>query len=240
VLIKNKYSKHCFSKWEKVKQGGPQGSILGPLLYLLYINDLPGIINGISKPTIFADDINIIFTHSNLSDFKDEINIVIEKISKWFQSNSLILNFNKTHFIQFMVKPKIAIDIHISCKVNPINSTCSTNFLGPILGNTLSWKTHIDQISPKLNSTCYIMRSLRFVISTKSLRTIYFSYVHSIIVYGINCWGNSPYSNNIVKLQKRAIRIIMIASNRVSCHELFKKLTFSHYIHGTYCHYYCL
>jgi len=75
VLIKNKYSKTCFSEWEKVKQGLPQGSILGPLFFLLYINDLPGIINNISKPTIFTDDTNIIFTHSNLSNFKDEINL---------------------------------------------------------------------------------------------------------------------------------------------------------------------
>jgi hypothetical protein len=95
VLIKNKYSKNCFSDWENVKQGVPKGSILGPLFFLLYINDLAGIINDISKPTTFADDTNIIYTHYNLTDFKDEINIVIEKISKWFQTNSLILNFNK-------------------------------------------------------------------------------------------------------------------------------------------------
>jgi hypothetical protein len=117
VLIKNKYSKNCFSEWEKVKQGVPQDSILGPLFFLLYINDLPGIINDISKPTIFADDTNIIFTHSNLTDFKDEINIVIEKINKWFQTSSLILNFNKTHYMQFMAKPKLAVDIHIGYKV---------------------------------------------------------------------------------------------------------------------------
>jgi hypothetical protein len=83
VLIKNKYLKNNFSEWEKVKQGVPQGSILGPLFFLLYINDLPGIINDISKPTIFADDTNIIFTHSNLTAFKEEINIVVEKISNW-------------------------------------------------------------------------------------------------------------------------------------------------------------
>ena len=121
VLIKNKYSKNCFCEWEKVKQGVPQGSILGPLFFLLYINDLPGIINDISKPTIFADDTNIIFTHSNLTYFKDEINIVIEKISKWFQSNSLTLKFNKTH-IQFMAKFKLTVNVHISYKDNPINN----------------------------------------------------------------------------------------------------------------------
>jgi len=89
VIIKNNYSKNCLSDWRKVKQGVPQGSILGPLFFLLYINDLPGIIRDISKPTIFADDTSIIFTHSNYVNFKNEIDIVIEKISKWFETNSL-------------------------------------------------------------------------------------------------------------------------------------------------------
>ena len=209
----------------KVKQGAPQGSILGPLFFHLYINDLPGTTNDISKPTIFADDTNIIFTHSNLTDFKDEINIVIEKISKWFQANLLILNFNKTSYIQFMAKPKLAVDIHISYKANLINNMYSTNFLGLTLDRTLSWKTHIDQLSSKLNTACYIIRSLRSIISTKN-RTIYFSNVHTIIAYGI-IWGNSPYSNNICKLQKRSIRIIMNAGNRVSCLELFEKIKHS-------------
>jgi hypothetical protein len=141
VLIKNNYSNNCFSDWGKVKRV-PQGSILGPLFFLLYFNDLPGIINNISKPTIFADDTNIIFTHSNYTDFKDEINIVIEKISKWFETNSLILNFNKTHCMQFMTKPKLAVDIHISYKATIISNTSSTNFLGLTLDSTLSWKTY--------------------------------------------------------------------------------------------------
>ena len=71
---------------------------------------------------------------------------------------------------------------------------------------------------------CHVIRSLKSVISTKNSRTIYFSYAHSIIVYGIIFWGYSPYSNNIFKLQKRAIRIIMNADNTVSCRGLLKKL----------------
>jgi hypothetical protein len=222
VLIKNKYSKNCFSDWKKNKTRSLTG--LNSWTIFFYINSLPGIINDISKPTIFADDTNIIFTHSNLTDFKDEINIVIEKISKWFQASSLILNSNKTNYIQFIAKPKLAVDIHISYEANLINNTYSTNFLGLTLDSTLSWKKHIDQLSYKLNSACYVIRSLGSIISTKNLRKIYFSYVHSIIAYGIIFWSNLPYSNNIFKLQKRAIRIIMNTGNRVSCHELFKKL----------------
>jgi len=173
------------------------------------------------KPTIFADDTSIIFTHSNYVNFKNEIDIVIEKISKWFETNSLILNLNKTHCMQFMTKPNLAVDVHIGYKADIINSTSFTNFLGLNLDSTLSWKSHIEKLSSKLNSACYLMRSLRSIISAKNLRTIYFSYAHSIMTYGIIFWGSSPYSENIFRLQKRTIRTMMNVDNRVSCRKLF-------------------
>jgi len=226
VRIKNTYLNNHFSEWEKVKQGVPQGSVLGPLFFLLYINDLPGIINDthISKPTIFADDTNIIITHPKISAFKVEINTVIEKISNWFQTNLLVLNFNKTYYMHFSTKSKLLIDIQLSYKGNPITNMLSTGFLGLTLDNTLSWNLHIEQLSSKLNSACYVIRLLKTIISTKNLSTVYFAYVHSIITYGIVFWGSSPYSKSIFKLQKRVIRIIMKVDNRVSWRELFKKL----------------
>jgi hypothetical protein len=87
---------------------------------------------------LFTDDTNIIFTHSNLTDFKEGYNTIIEKISKWFQTNLLIMNFNKTNYIQFMTKSKPTVDIHISYKANFINNTNSTKFLGLTLDSTLS------------------------------------------------------------------------------------------------------
>src|SRR5215469_2863366 len=105
---------------------------------------------------------------------KTKINIVVEKISNWFHTNLLILNFNKTYYMHFTTKSKLAVDIQISHKVNPINNTSSTNFLGLTLDSTLSWKTHIDHLSSKINSACYVIRSLKSVISTKNLRTIFF------------------------------------------------------------------
>ena len=141
VRIKNKYLKNHFSEWEKVRQGVPQGSVLGPLFFLLYINDLPGIINDtyISKPTIFADDTNIIITNPKISVFKEEINAVVEKISNWFQTNLLILNFNKTYYMHFSARSKHLIDIQLSYKGNYITNTLSTRFLGLTLDSTMSW-----------------------------------------------------------------------------------------------------
>jgi hypothetical protein len=78
--------------------------VLGPLFFLIYINDLPGMINEILSPTLFADDTNIICVHHNPNLFNEKIEEMLLKINKWFQANSLILNLNKTKFIQFSTK----------------------------------------------------------------------------------------------------------------------------------------
>jgi len=106
--------------------------------------------------------------------------------------------------------------MNINYKTNRINNVYYTKFLGLTLDSTLSWKPHIDQLISKLNSACYVIRSLKSIISLENLRTIYFSSVHLIISYGIIFWGNSTYSNTIFKLQKRVIRIMMNAGSRES------------------------
>jgi hypothetical protein len=80
VVIKDKLSTKCFSDWEQIRLGVPQGLILGPLFFLLYVNDLPGVIKDILKPTLFADDINLILTTSDSMQFKENLNIAIGKI----------------------------------------------------------------------------------------------------------------------------------------------------------------
>jgi len=120
-----------------------------------------------------------------------------------------------------MSKTSYAINVNINYKTNRINNVFYTKLLGLTLDSTLSWKPHMDQLISKLNSACYIIRS---IISLENLRMIYTSSVHSIISYNIIFWGNSTYSNTIFKLQKRVISIMMNAGNRESCHELLKKL----------------
>jgi len=113
--------------------------------------------------------------------------------------------------------------VNLNYKTNRINNVYYTNFLG-LTDKTLSWKPHIDELISKLNSACYVIRSLKSLIPLETLRMIYFSSVHSIISYNIIFWGNSTYSNAIFKLQKRVIRIMMNVGNRESCRELFNKL----------------
>jgi hypothetical protein len=96
--------------------------------------------------------------------------------------------------------------------------------LGITVDSSLSWKNHIDELKVKLSKACYAVRSLRPFVSHESMRTIYYSYFHTVMSYGIIFWGNSAHSINIFKLQKRILRIITNSGNRVSCRHLFRKL----------------
>ena len=126
--------------------------------------------------------------------------------------------------MHFMTNLKCLVNIPISYKDNLISNTYSIKFLGLSLDSTLSWKIHIEQLRSRLNSAFYVIRSLKSFISINNLGIIYFSYVQSIITYGIIFLGISPYSHGIFKLQKRVIRIIMNVNNRESCCQFFKTL----------------
>ena len=101
------------SKWTRIKYWVPQGSNLGPLLFLIYINDLPKAIDHKAVPIIFADDTSILITSPNNIHFQNDLNIVVGPLNKWFTANLLSLNFGKTYFIQFINKSTCTFDIQI-------------------------------------------------------------------------------------------------------------------------------
>jgi hypothetical protein len=101
VIVGNGIDSNNGSKWEIIKCGVPQGSILGPLFFLLYINDLHKIINKNNNMVLFADDTSIIVTDTNKLNFERNFNQTFKDINTWFNANSLTLNFNKTQYVEF-------------------------------------------------------------------------------------------------------------------------------------------
>lgn len=192
-----------------MKHGVLQGSILGSLLFTLYINDLPNIINNKSKSVLFTDDTSVIVTNSKVTDLKTDIFTVFEQVSEWFNVSLLLLNFDKTCFIQIITKSSTTIDMNIDYDNKSFTNITNTEFLLIVIGNTFPWKSHIDQIIPKLNASCYEIRLVKLFMSQDSLEMVYYSYFLSIMTYEIIFWGNSSYSFNIFRLQKRIIRSIM-------------------------------
>ena len=154
---------------------------------------------------IHAYDTSKILTYPSPSKFKEDINNIIDNINYWFKGNSLSLDFDKTYFLRFRPKNNHEINIKISCDNKLIKETKNTEFLGLDKNSSWSRKKHIGQIMFKLSTACYSIRYVKHFRSQDTLNTIYFSYFHSILSYGIIFWGNSAYSYNNFKIQKRIL-----------------------------------
>jgi hypothetical protein len=117
-----------YSEWESLTDGVPQGTILGPLLFLLYANDLSNVISDIFNLVLYADDTSLIITNSDSQMFKKDKNTAILQLNRWFHSNILLLNLEETDFLKFSTKNTNATDVHISYENKQISSTHNTKF----------------------------------------------------------------------------------------------------------------
>jgi hypothetical protein len=141
----------------------------------------------------------------------------------WFNNNSLILNFDKTHYLQFTTKNESVIDINIDCNIKHIVNTSSTLFLGITIDTALSWPDHTDKLMVTLSKSLLAIRTAKPYITQDTLRMIYFSYFHTIVSYGIIFWGSSSNGVNTSRHQIKVIRIMTNSRNKDSSRELFKK-----------------
>ena len=197
------WTNNTVSKWTKIKCGEPWGSILGPLLFLLYINDLPKAVRHKALPILFANDTSILITNPNSNQLQSNLNIVFAQLNKWFRSNLLFLNFDKTPFIQFNNGSKCTSVTQIEYEDEKISIANEINFLGLYINNNLSWKTHNESIKNKPSSACYVMRLVKPCVTANILIVIYYSCFHLIMAYGLIFCRNSPNSIKIFRLQRR-------------------------------------
>ena len=223
VVLKDKFNNNLTSEWKKVNYGVPQGSILGPLLFSVYINDLPITINNYAESVLFADDTSIIIANTNIQEYKRNIKLAMQEINNWSLNNLLTVNFKKTYFVQFLTKKQKEVPLQIVTANSLLINSNSTKFLGLTIDNMLTWKEHIMDLSSKLNKACFAIRATKTILTWKSLKMVYYSYFHSVMSYGIIFWGTSPHSNNILRIQKRILRIITNSSKLKSCRQLFKQ-----------------
>jgi hypothetical protein len=192
-----------------VECGVPQGSVLGPILFLIAVNDLPK--NIPCRSVLFADDTTILMSDSNLETLGMRKEEAIRSASEWFSSNNLYLNSSKTQNIIFSLR-----------KVS--NELESIKVLGVSLDPKLSWNIHIAELCLKLSRVLFLLRRLKELVSSRFLRSLYFSFFHVHMLYGLRLWGNASDASLVFGVQRKAIRILKGLPFAADCKEAFIEL----------------
>ena len=204
--------------------GVPQGSTLGPLLFLLYINDLHFSLKK-SVVSHFADDTCITYSAKKMKSLETVLNCELKIISDWLNANRLSLNVNKSKLIIFKSKRKIINTDNFSIKLNgcKLVSTDNVKYLGLYLDKNLSFDYHINQLSKKLSKSNGILAKLRHFTSRQTLISVYYSIFYSHIIYGCPVWSLTNLNNiNLIStLQKKCIRIINFSPINSHTNKLF-------------------
>ena len=213
------------SKTKFITHGVPQGSILGPLFFIVFMNDFsraPNILFSI----LFADDTTIIIEGQNYNNLILTLNTELNKLDVWLQANKLTLNTDKTHYMVFhraRIKSKTG---KISIRNNAIDEVKSTEVLGVIIDDKLKWTEHIQYIKNKISKSIGILIKIRPYLDKVTLRNLYFTFVYPYLIYCVEVWGNAcgTHLDPIIKIKKKCVRVITFSHYLEPTESLFKDL----------------
>ena len=201
------------TSYEDITCGVPQGSILGPLLFIIYVNDLCNV-SKILEPIVFADDTNLFFSHKNIKDLFQAVNSELGKVFQWFNANNLSLNKDKTKYTFFhKAREKDNIPLKLPALFindKEIERVTSIKFLGVLFDEHLSWKDHITVIENKISKNLGLLYRAKRVLDSDALKRLYFSFFHSYLNYGNIAWASTTKAKlkKIASKQKEAVRVL--------------------------------
>ena len=208
---------------DKVTCGVPQGSVLGPILFIIYANDIYRCAQN-SMKRLFADDTCLSVHHKQITELINLAKIQIKNVIKWCQCNKLTINFDKTYFIIFWAKNKhipqnineIEIDGHV------IKRVISTKYLGVYVDELLNWRDHVSYISKSLLKYFGIFNHIKHFVNKKIIRQLYFAFVFSRIKYGIEVFGSCSKEqlHRLQVLQSGLLKLLLHVDRRTDTNKL--------------------
>ena len=194
------------SSYKRISCGVPQGSVISPLLFLIYINDTTTASS--FHNTLFADDIHLHMSNSCFNVLQTTVNLELCKTDHWLRANKFSVNYNKTNFM-----------LLTSRKHNPASVTINNHNISPednlkypgvLLDNKLSWKPHVQKVKTQLSRACGILLKLKHFTTPPVLKVVYNSLIHPYLSYSILNWGRASKATiqPLIKVQNKATKII--------------------------------
>ena len=208
-----------YSEYQNITYGTPQGSCLGPLIFIIFINDPHKQLQH-SKSLLFADDTTLYKSHRNLNYLTWCIEEDMNRLSDWFRTNKLTLNLDKTVCILFQ-KSHETKQIEINIGSQKIKNTTETKFLGIWIDEQLKWNTHIQKLLLKLTRNSNLLKLNQNMMPTMTKKLIYHSHIGSHLQYGLLLWGNNASEEQLLKLQKiqsKCLKYILPKERRLNLH----------------------
>ena len=223
--------KNSISEKREILCGVPQGPVLGPLLFLVYLNDICNFSNLLDF-FIFADDSNLLYADKSVKNLEITVNKELAKVSDWLIASKLTLNIKKSNFAVFRprqkkltLQPTIKLFDNNSQRLVNLDCKNYAKYLGVLIDDHLSWKYHIDHIATKISKTVGIIARLRHFIPFSILTNLYRSLILPYLSYGIVAWGRAAKSHihvsKLLILQKRALRLMYFADKQQHAIPIF-------------------
>ena len=231
-----KVGEHCSSD-EPVTFGVPQGSVLGPSLFLIYINNLCKLKLKNCKIFTFADDTALVFQGKSWEEARISAENGLREVAQWMDNNILTLNTSKTRYITFGINQgqipsegNFIIRVHrcvvgsdTQCSCDILERTKTVKYLGILLDQTLTWKPQIEVLSGRLRKLIYIFRTIRCLADANLVKMIYFTLAQSVLTYCISSWGGAckTYLLQVERAQRSILKVMSFKKFRYPTRELY-------------------